>query len=105
MFSWRLDEFIKVYYKATDPPYGYLLIDAKLLVPETGRFKTNILDGSMKEAESDKSYHSVSEYQGNNSYDDETMVPCADCGVARFKKTCKKLVSRNNSNKNAEMEP
>ena len=89
MFPGRLDEFIKVYHKATDPPYGYLIIDAKQHTKETDRFKTNILGESIKGREANMSDHMMSERQSEhieNSSDyyipeSETMVSCDECGL------------------------
>ena len=67
MFPGRLDQFLRVFNEATSKPHGYLVIDAKQSTPEYERFKTDIIQESIKGSEHILTDHYIIDCQRDNT--------------------------------------
>ena len=78
MFPGRVPKFLEVYQKATQPVYGYLVVDAKPDTPESDRFKHQLFP--IKEVENPIASHSIVSEQTDNIKENK-MVSCDQCGL------------------------
>ena len=76
MLPGKVPKFLEIYREATEPNFGYLVIDAKPDTPESERFKHRLFP--IKEAKDRDDFQYAVSNQANNT---ENMVSCDQCGL------------------------